>query len=112
MRKVVIQVESVETGFRRFKQAWETGEYQGEFITFDSIETMLKTLTSRRWELVRMLQKQGPMSLRALARQLGRDVKNVHRDVAALKEIGLIEDHEGGIWVPYNEIEAHLKLAA
>lgn len=112
MRKVIIQVESIEAGLERFKTAWDTGEYQGEFITFENFETMLKTLTSKRWELVSVLQKHGPMSLRALARLLGRDVKNVHRDVMALKEIGLIEDHDAGIWVPYDEIEAHLRLAA
>jgi hypothetical protein len=30
--KVIIQVEGLDTGFERFKQAWETGEYQGEYI--------------------------------------------------------------------------------
>ncbi len=112
MRKVVIQVESFDSGLDGFKNAWETGEYQGEFITFETVEAMLRTLTSRRWELVRRLQEDGAMSLRALARQLGRDVKNVHTDVTALKEIGLIEDHHAGICVPYEVIEAHLRIAA
>jgi predicted transcriptional regulator len=111
-RKVIIQVESIEAGAERFKAAWKTGQRQGEYITFETIDAMLKTLTSKRWELVSVLQRHGPMSIRELSRQLGRDVKNVHTDVHALKAIGLIEDHEAGIWVPYKEIEAHLRLAA
>ena len=111
-RKVTIQVESIAAGVERFKTAWETGEPQGEFITFETLESMLKTLTAKRWELVSMLQAHGPMKVRALARRLGRDVSNVHADVIALKEIGLVEDHDAGIWVPYEEIEAHIRLAA
>ncbi|WP_028990384.1 transcriptional regulator [Thermithiobacillus tepidarius DSM 3134] len=110
MRKVIIQVERLSQGFERFQQAWETGAPQGEFITFEDVETLLKTLTSKRWELVSVLPKQGPMSIRALARALGRDVKNVHTDVQALKEIGLVTDHPTGICVSYDEIEAHLVL--
>jgi predicted transcriptional regulator len=111
-RKVIIQVESIETSAGRFKTAWKTGKSQGEFITFETLDVMLKTLTTKRWELVGVLQRHGPMGIRELARQLGRNVKNVHTDIQALKGIGLIEEHEQGVWVPYHEIEAHLRLAA
>lgn len=105
MRKVTIRVEAIQAGMARFKSAWKTGKAQGEFITFATPEVMLKTLTSKRWELVVTLLAQGPMSVRALARQVDRDVKNVHADVVALKEIGLVEDHEIGVWVPFSEID-------
>lgn len=112
MRKVTIQVENIEAGLRRFKAAWKTGKSNGELITFETLGTMLKTLTPKRWELVRVLQAEGPMSVRALARTLERDVKNVHADVAALREVGLVENHAKGVWVPYDVIEAHVRLAA
>jgi predicted transcriptional regulator len=112
MRKVIVQVENIEQGLNRFKTAWETGETQGEFVTFDSVETFLKTLTTKRWGLLRVLQKNGPMGVRPLARLLERDVKNVHSDVQILKEIGLVEDHEQGVWVPYDRIESHIVLAS
>jgi len=118
MRKAMIRVQAgsleqslADTG-AAFKRAWATGEYQGEEFVFDSTEALFRAITPCRWEMMGMLQRLGPMSLRALARELGRDIKNVHADVAALKEIGLIEDHEQGIWVPFQEIEAHLRLAA
>jgi len=111
-RKVIIQVESIEVGAERFKTAWKTGRAQGEFITFETLDVMLKTLTSKRWQLVSVLQKHGPLGLRELARFLERDPKNVHGDVHTLKQIGLIEDCDQGIYVPFDEIEAHLHLAA
>ncbi len=111
MKKMTVRVESFDAGLDRFKRAFESAEYQGEFVTFESMRDMMSALTSSRWELIRALQAEGPMSLRALARRLGRDVKNVHRDVAALKDLGLIDDHrDGGIWVPYDEIAAELSL--
>ncbi|MHB8370783.1 MAG: HVO_A0114 family putative DNA-binding protein [Leptospirales bacterium] len=112
MRKVIIQVENLEQGMNRFKTSWETGEPQGEFITFDSVETFLKTLTTKRWELLRVLQKNGPMGIRHLSRLLGRDIKNVHSDVQILKDIGLIEGDGASIVVPYDQIESHIILSS
>lgn len=112
MRKLTIQVESIDAGAERFIMAWEKGEKQGEYLTFETLDQMLKKLTSRRWSLLIMLQKQGPMSLRAVARALKRDVKNVHADAQALKELSLVEECDQGLYVPYDEIEAHMRLAA
>lgn len=111
MKTVIIKVENFDAGLKRFQKAWQTGKQQGEFVTFETVDDILKTLTSRRWELLKMLQAAGPMSPRALARQLERDVKNVHTDVTVLKELNLIEDHEKGLAVPYDKIEAHLTLS-
>jgi len=111
MKKMTVRVESFDDGLERFKHAFETGEYQGEFVAFESMREMMSALTSRRWELIQVLQAKGPMSLRALARRLERDVKSVHRDVAELKNLGLIEEHStGGIWVPYDEITAEFSV--
>jgi predicted transcriptional regulator len=47
-----------------------------------------------------------------LARRLGRNYKNVHADVLALTEAGLIEKHGRRLMVPYSEIGATLRLEA
>ena len=48
---------------------------------------------------------------RQLAQALGRDYKNVHTDVSALEELGLIEKGEKGVLtVPYDEIVIHAGL--
>lgn len=55
----------------------------------------------------------GATSVRGLARELGRDVKRVHEDVAVLIEVGLIEKTDSGkIHVPYAVIETDFALKA
>src|SRR5690606_24301356 len=61
-------------------QAWETGEYQGEELGFASLEQLFSVFTPKRWEIIDVLQKIGPTSLRGLSRTLHRDVKRVHQD--------------------------------
>ena len=43
-----------------------------------------------------MAQGKGELSVRELARALGRDVKRLHEDVVILAELGLLERTEGG----------------
>jgi predicted transcriptional regulator len=51
--------------------------------------------------------------LRALARELERDYKNVHTDVRRLEQIGLIDrNKDDKVRVPWDIVEARLKLAA
>jgi len=53
------------------------------------------------------------MSVRALAKALDRDYKNVHTDVRRLEQIGLISRTKNdAIKVPWDIVEARLKLAA
>lgn len=106
MRTVTIEVSSIRKSLGRFRRAVKTRAAQGEFVSFENLDTLLKTLTSKRWELLRTLQAREPMSIRALARELGRDIKNVHTDIQALVEIGLIEKDGRRIRVPFDEIRA------
>jgi predicted transcriptional regulator len=111
MRTLTIQIEDLEAGLQRFRQAWETGKPQGEFVTFESIEGLQRALTPRRWELIRVLQAEGPMTSQFLAQRLGRRHESVRGDVARLKELDIVEDTEtGGLWVPYDEIRAELVM--
>ncbi len=109
-RVVTVKVESLEAGLESFRRAWKGRRYQGEFVTFERLSDMARTLTPVRFELLRVLQTQGPLSLRALARALQRDVKSVHRDVKPLVELGLIESGEQGLFVPYDEIRAEFTM--
>jgi len=53
-------------------------------------------LTEKRWAIVRACQGKGELSVRELARAVGRDVKRVHEDVMTLAELGLVERTESG----------------
>ena len=53
------------------------------------------------------------MGVRALARELGRDVKRVHEDAQAVLACGLIEKTaEGKLCVPFVEIRADFVMKA
>ena len=74
-----------------FVRAWNTGEYQGETLSYATPAQLFNVFTQKRWEMIACLQKQQmPVSIRELARQLGRDVHSVHDDVKALLDEGVI----------------------
>src|SRR4030067_30245 len=99
MRTMTILIErDSKAALRRagegFKRAWKSGRYQGETLSFESPSALFRVITPARWTLIERLQALGPSSLRGLARALERDVKSVHRDVAALLAQGLVEKDE------------------
>lgn len=101
-----------------FIEAWKSAAMgkraeAEERLVFENLETLIKTLTQGRWVLLKTLRKKGPMSIRALANELGRDYKNVHTDVRRLEQIGLIDrNKDDKVRVPWDIVEAKLKLAA
>lgn len=67
--------------------------------------------TPKRRELIGKLREIGPVSIADLARQLGRDFKNVHGDVEKLAEWLAIERGDSGrVFVPYAEIVLDMRL--
>ena len=82
-------------------------------LNFENLETLLRTLTTGRWMLLKVLRKKGPMSIRAVANELRRDYKNVHTDVRRLEAVGLVErTKDNKVEVPWDILEARLRLAA
>lgn len=89
--------------------------YLGESLNFETPALFFSRMSSKRWDMVRTLQGAGEMSVRELARRLGRDVRRVHEDVTALAELGLLERTErGGVVSPYADIhvDMHIRQAA
>ena len=117
-KKIKISIGSLDESSQRFVETWHKVE-QGrsvqsqEYLTFDNLEVLLRVLTPVRWTLLRILRRKGPMSIRALAKMLSRDYKNVHTDVRELKRVGLTEkDRNGKIRVPWDSILAEINLKA
>jgi predicted transcriptional regulator len=80
-------------------------------VGFAEVGQMLAVFTPRRWELIARLREAGPLSAAELARQLKRDYKNVHTDVAALIDWLAIErTADGLVFVPWSEIVVEMKL--
>lgn len=109
-RTVTIEISGLQHSLKRFAKVWRTGRGIGEVISFESPEVLFRQITPKRWTLLNVLQAAGPQSIRELARQLHRDVKNVHGDVQALIDIGLIERTGSVVRVPFDEIRAAFTL--
>ena len=117
-RHIHIGVEDAERGFDRFVKAWHKAEAcdieQAEVhLNFEDFAMLLSVLTPKRLAMLRSLRQHGPLSVRALAKQLERDYKNVHADVRALEEVALIGRTEEGLLIaPWDVIDAHVRLVA
>ena len=117
-KEVDLGISSLEELGKRFTGAWnkaEAGDEDvSEAISFENLEVLLRTLTPKRLELLKYLATNGKgLSIRKLAGELQRDYRNVHSDVSALSEIGLIEKTaEDLVFAPYKMVHAHLSLVA
>lgn len=109
MNIVTLSVASRADVTRRTLAAFD-GREQGAHISFASAELLWRTLTAKRWELLRALTSAGTMSIREAARRVGRDVKAVHGDVAALIAAGVIDRADGGIVFPYDAVHVDFML--
>lgn len=112
MNTVTIGIASLDDVKRRTRDAFR-GRKQGSYISFASHELLLKTLTPKRWDLLKAMTGQGAIGIRPLARLVGRDVKSVHRDVHAMLKAGLLEAAgEGKVAFPYDAIHVDFVLKA
>ena len=100
MNIVTRTIASREEVSRRAAAAFR-GEEQGAHISFDSVELLWRTLIKKRWEILRAMTGQGALSIREVARRVGRDVKAVHGDVTALLQAGILDQSETGVVFPY-----------
>jgi predicted transcriptional regulator len=114
MKTVTLDVRSPSDAMTDFTQAWKTGKPQRSArISFATPELLWKVLTTKRWELLKALCGAGPLSIRALARRVGRDVKAVHGDVTALLNAGVLDRTEDGqIVFPFEAVKVEFLLQA
>ena len=113
MKRIEIIITTPEQALEDFAQAWkqaERGEMATPTIGFGSPSELFSVITDRRLELLRHVAQHESMNIHQLAKALGRDYKNVHTDVKALKEIGLLERDKGKLVAPFDEIEIRLDL--
>ena len=93
--------------------AAKSGTYQGEVLNFETPAQFFGQLSEKRWAIVRAAQGKGEMSVRELARVVGRDVKRVHDDIVILAELGLLERTDsGGVTCPYSSMHIDIYMQA
>ena len=108
--------EQIETSLARFGQTLagarvgrKVKPYFG--VGFRTMAQFGEVFTPKRWELVEVLKAAGPLTIYALAKQLGRHYRNVHKDVTALMQWTVIEKNDAGrVFVPWDEIDVRWPL--
>jgi predicted transcriptional regulator len=110
MRTVTLDISSRESLNNRFLRAVE-GALQGDIISFETPALLFKVLSGKRWEVLNVMTGAGSMTIRELARCLGRDVKAVHGDVHALLNAGILQKNESGrIIFPFDDLHVDFTL--
>lgn len=110
--------ETLESAGRRFLEGWKRAE-RGELtpesaelhVGFENWETMVRTLSPKRLELLRHVHQHPAKSIRALAQSLGRDYRRVHEDVEALEAAGLLDRDEEGVRADYDAFDVQMRVA-
>ena len=82
-------------------------------IVFPTAGFLWKTIWGGRCDLIEAMAGKGPMSLRAAARLVGKDVKTVHGDAHALLRNGILKKNsKGQIVFPYDAIHMDFTVPA
>ena len=80
-------------------------------IAFASVDLLHRICAPKRLAILRAMAGEGPLPVREVARRVGRDVKAVHRDMAALVNAGLLDRGEGGrMSFPYDGVRMEVDL--
>jgi predicted transcriptional regulator len=112
MKTVTVGVSSIRDVHRRTAAAFR-GQRQGAYISFASEEVLWKTITPKRWTILKSMAGQDPMAIRGIARRVDRDVRAVHSDIHVLLNAGLIErTDDGRVHFPYDAIHVDFVLSA
>lgn len=117
MKIFSIRIQSLDDALAETARVWKAAEAGKKAKTssgvgFASYDDMHRILTPKRLEIVRALAGDEPMSIREVARRVGRDFKGVHSDVVALANAGIIHRTEEGVSFPYDRIHFEFDVSA
>lgn len=96
LRTLLIEIRSFDQTREDFRLRFAKGADPTPRMIFPSYELFYKLLSPNRLQVLTTMAGGRPISIRELARRVGRDFKGVHTDVTALLKDGLIEKTEDG----------------
>lgn len=120
-RTLTVRVASPSDAFEDLTERFEALD-RGEKIdplyrvTFQREEDLQRLLSAKNIQLLRTIARESPDSIRALARGVGRDIRQVHDNLSELEAYGLVEIEDDGrakrpsVW--YDDIEINVPIAA
>lgn len=81
--------------FKKYTMAIASGKYKPRKnepkIWFESIETISQVLSTKNVELLKLIEKQKPQSIRELAEVSGRQVSNLSRTLKTFHKYGIVD---------------------
>jgi predicted transcriptional regulator len=95
IRRIEIGIKPLKESLQEFAVVWDKLQHGEKVekrtgIYFESIDAMRKVLTNKRLTILKVIKEEEPNSVYALAKLLGRDLKNVNQDLKMLVDIGLV----------------------
>ena len=114
MKTIVVDVCTLEESLDDFKRVWETGiADHNPRLSFVSWALLHKVLAPARIDILRAMGGAGPLSIREVARRVGRDFKGVHTDITSLIVNGVVEKTEDGkVVFPYDNIHVEFDISS
>ena len=114
MNAVVLEVRSLADRLADVSCTVQSGKADPcARISFATPELLWQVLTAKRWELLKAMCGAGPMSIRAAARRVNRDVKAVHSDITALIAAGVVcRTQDGHVQFPFDAAKVEFMLQA
>jgi predicted transcriptional regulator len=111
---VTFDVQPLAGSITDFAGAWKTGRRDpAARISIATPDPLWNVRSTKRWDLLKTMAGQGPMSRREAARRVHRDVKGVHADAHALLYAGVLRrTDDGRIEFPYDAVHVEFTLRA
>lgn len=114
VKTVVLDVRSPNEAMADFVRVWKAGKaVKVAHISFATPELLWKVLSAKRWQLLKTMCGVDPLSIREVARRVGRDVKAMHTDLTALLNTGVLDRGEDGrVIFPFDAVKVEFLLHA
>ena len=114
--KAIIELSSWKTSQARALRAAKKAD-AGKPVTadyhldFDSMASLFSDITPVRMQVIETSKQLGALSVYALAKAMGRNYSNVHRDVRKLLKLELLaRDDDGKVYVPWKDVVLNVSL--
>ncbi|MFN4311077.1 MAG: helix-turn-helix domain-containing protein [Ferrovibrio sp.] len=113
--RVTVGRQSLEAMGRDFLDQWhalEGGAAIAEtHIHFQTLDDAARILSPKRQDLLKYLRRHKARTITEIAAGVKRSYKNVHQDVKALLDIGLLrKQKDEGFTVPFDRIQTEIRL--
>jgi predicted transcriptional regulator len=112
MRTVILGIETQSDVTHRILATARGQRKAGDDrISFENVGELWRVLAPKRMEIVRAMTGTGPLTIREVARRVGRDFKAVHSDVTMLASAGIVERTvSGAVEFPYDRVHVEFDM--